>query len=80
MDDGGDRSAVLVVLPAAEHASPSSLDRLAHEYGLKDELDKAWAAQPLALVGRCWCSKIPAASRSTCCSAPPWRWPELPWL
>ena|SRR6476661_2435286 len=45
MDDDGDRSAVLVVLPAAEHPSPSSLDRLAHEYGLTDELDKAWAAQ-----------------------------------
>jgi DNA-binding transcriptional LysR family regulator len=25
------------------HPSPSSLDRLTHEYGLKDELDKAWA-------------------------------------
>jgi PAS domain S-box-containing protein len=48
--DDGDRSAVLVVLPAAEHPSPSSLDRLAHEYGLKDELDEAWAAQPLDLV------------------------------
>jgi hypothetical protein len=27
------------VLPATERPSPSSLDRLAHEYGLKDELD-----------------------------------------
>src|SRR5689334_18192542 len=50
VDDDGDRSAVLVVLPAAEHPSPSSLDRLAHEYGLKDELDEGWAAQPLDLV------------------------------
>jgi serine/threonine protein kinase len=48
--DDGDRSAVLVVLPAAERPSPSSLDRLAHEYGLKDELDEAWSAQPLDLV------------------------------
>ena len=48
--DDGHRSAVLVVMPAAEHPSPSSLDRLAHEYGLKDELDEAWAAQPLDLV------------------------------
>src|SRR5580704_14031089 len=46
----GDRSAVLVVLPAAEHPSPSSLDRLTHEYGLKDELDEAWAVRPLELV------------------------------
>src|SRR6476619_3554178 len=50
VDDDGDRSAVLVVLPATEHPSPSSLDRLTHEYGLKDELDEAWAARPLELV------------------------------
>jgi AAA ATPase domain/Protein kinase domain len=47
--DDGDRSAVLIVLPAAEHPSPSSLDRLTHEYGLKDELDGAWAVRPLEL-------------------------------
>ena len=34
----------------AEHPSPSSLDRLTHEYGLKDELDEAWAVRPLELV------------------------------
>jgi serine/threonine protein kinase len=45
-----DRDAVLAVLPAAEHPTPASLDRLAHEYGLKDELDGAWAARPLKLV------------------------------
>src|ERR1700730_14403264 len=49
-DDDGDRRAVLVVLPAADHPSPSNLDRLAHEYGLKIELGGAWAAQPLELV------------------------------
>jgi PAS domain S-box-containing protein len=48
--DDGNPSAVLVVLPAAEHPSRSSLDRLAHEYGLKDELDGAWAVRPLELV------------------------------
>jgi PAS domain S-box-containing protein len=46
----GDRSVVLVVLPAAEHPAPASLDRLAHEFGLKDELDGAWAVRPLELV------------------------------
>jgi len=46
----GDRDAVLAVLPAAEHPTPASLDRLAHEYGLKDELDGAWAVRPLELV------------------------------
>jgi serine/threonine protein kinase len=45
-----DRSPVLVVQPAAEHPSPSSHDRLTHEYGLKDELDGAWAVRPLDLV------------------------------
>src|SRR5215470_3687327 len=46
----GNRSAVLVVVPAAEHPSRSSLDRLAHEYALKDELDGTWAVQPLELT------------------------------
>src|SRR5882762_11020842 len=50
LGDDGNRNAVLVVLPAAEHPSPSSLDRLAHEYELKDELDGAWAVRPLDLV------------------------------
>src|ERR1700726_1168899 len=46
----GDQAAVLVVLPAAEHPTPVTLDRLAREYGLRDELDGAWAVRPLELV------------------------------
>jgi PAS domain S-box-containing protein len=46
----GDRQAVLAVLPAAEHPTPDSLNRLTHEYGLKDDLDGAWAVRPLELV------------------------------
>ena len=46
----GHRAAVLVVRPAAEHPTPDALDRFAHEYGLKDELDGAWAVRPLELV------------------------------
>src|ERR1700726_735935 len=46
----GDRAAVLVVLPAAEHPTPVTLDRLAREYGLRDELDAAWAVRPIELV------------------------------
>ena len=46
----GRQAAVLAVLPAAEHPTPATLDRLAHEYGLKDELDGAWAVRPLELV------------------------------
>ncbi|MEA2882819.1 MAG: hypothetical protein QOH32_2075, partial [Bradyrhizobium sp.] len=44
-----DRS-VLAVLPAAEHPTPATLDRLAHEYALKENLDAAWAVRPLELV------------------------------
>ncbi|MEA2780064.1 MAG: hypothetical protein QOK29_1608, partial [Rhodospirillaceae bacterium] len=46
----GHRNAVLVVLPAAEHPTPGSLNRLTHEHGLKEDLDSAWAARPLELV------------------------------
>src|SRR5467141_5062752 len=46
----GYRAAVLAVLPAAEHPTPATLDRLAREYGLKDELDGAWALRPLELL------------------------------
>ena len=50
LGDDGTRESVLIVLPAADRPSRSSLDRLTHEYGLKDELDEAWAARPLELV------------------------------
>jgi PAS domain S-box-containing protein len=49
-DGNGARRAVFVVALAAEHPSRSSLDRLVHEYELKDQLDAAWAAQPLELL------------------------------
>jgi len=50
--DGGDgrRVGVLIVDLAAELPTPSGLDRLAHEYALKDELSSAWSARPLELV------------------------------
>ena len=46
----GARSPVLVVRPASEHPAAATLDRLTHEYELRDELDESWAAQPLALI------------------------------
>jgi PAS domain S-box-containing protein len=49
-DADGKLSNVLIVMPAAEHPTPASLDRLAHEYALKDQLDGAWAVRPLALI------------------------------
>ena len=36
---------VLAVQPAAEDPTPATLDRLAHEYGLKEELDGAGAVR-----------------------------------
>ncbi|MBB5404449.1 trifunctional serine/threonine-protein kinase/ATP-binding protein/sensor histidine kinase [Paraburkholderia youngii] len=47
--DGGDET-LLIARPAVEQPSPASLDRLAHEFGLKDELDGAWAVRPRELV------------------------------
>jgi hypothetical protein len=41
---------ILLVTPVAEHPSPKTLDRLEHEYALRAELDRAWAARPLALT------------------------------
>ncbi|MGY3559493.1 PAS domain S-box-containing protein [Bradyrhizobium sp. USDA 4472] len=41
--------AVLAVLPKVKHASSGILDRLAHEFALKDQLDGGWALRPLGL-------------------------------
>ncbi len=46
----GERSAVLVVRPALERPATATLDRLTHEYELRDELDESWAVRPLALI------------------------------
>ena len=44
------RNSVLVILPASEQPTPATLDRLAHEYSFRDELDSAWAVRPLELT------------------------------
>src|ERR1700686_1923059 len=46
----GEGTALLAVLSASEHPAPAFVDRLAHEYELKDELDGRSAARPLAVV------------------------------
>ncbi|WP_246257755.1 trifunctional serine/threonine-protein kinase/ATP-binding protein/sensor histidine kinase [Pararobbsia alpina] len=46
----GRQIVVLAAQPTAEHPSSASLERLTHEYGLKNELENAWAARPLELV------------------------------
>ena len=47
---GGEREAVLLVLAASGEPTQASLDRLAHEYSFRDELDSTWAVRPLELV------------------------------
>jgi PAS domain S-box-containing protein len=49
-DFAGRHQAVLVVLPATEHPTLNDLNRLVHEFDLKDYLDDAWAVRPLELV------------------------------
>jgi PAS domain S-box-containing protein len=46
----GVQQALLAVLPVAEPPAPTTISRLAHEFGLKDHLDGAWAARPLELL------------------------------
>src|SRR5262245_44468782 len=41
---------VLLVVPVGEHPSPDSVNRLTHQYELRDDLDDAWAARPLELL------------------------------
>src|SRR5580692_7210140 len=55
LSDGakGDRYAFMAGSSAAEHPSPESINRLAHEHGLKDYIDGAWAVRPLELIRAC---------------------------
>jgi PAS domain S-box-containing protein len=39
-----------ILLVAADDTSPGCVERLEHEYALKDELDVGWAARPVALT------------------------------
>jgi serine/threonine protein kinase len=50
LDEDGSWSAVLVVVPVAAHPLRSSIEHLAHEHGLKEELDGAWAVRPLEIL------------------------------
>src|SRR6185369_5906123 len=47
-DSAGDRHAF--VISGAGHSAHESINRLAHEYELKDHLDAAWALRPTELV------------------------------
>jgi PAS domain S-box-containing protein len=46
----GDASQILVLSPVAEHPTPESLRRLEHECSLREVLDPAWSARPIAVA------------------------------
>src|ERR1700758_3198201 len=50
--DDGELPTILLVAPVSEQPVPAILERLEHEYSLRDELDSDWAARPLTLVRR----------------------------
>src|SRR5215468_7115984 len=43
-------SSILLIRPVSEHPSPSTLERLGHEFSLAGELQSAWAARPVSLT------------------------------
>jgi PAS domain S-box-containing protein len=49
-DADSNRNTFLLVRPADDQPTSESLNRLTHEYGLKDDLDNAWSARPVALT------------------------------
>ena len=49
-DAEGGRHAFIPVISGAEHPTLESINRLTHEYELKDYLDPSWALRPVDLV------------------------------
>ena len=50
VEDNGVARGVLAVRLISEEPLLASINRLVHEYELKDDLDSAWAARPLGLI------------------------------
>ncbi|WP_246257257.1 trifunctional serine/threonine-protein kinase/ATP-binding protein/sensor histidine kinase [Pararobbsia alpina] len=50
VNSDGTQTSVLAAWSTGEPPTAASLDRLSHEYGLKEQLDSAWAVRPLELV------------------------------
>lgn len=77
LDADGRRRAVLTVRLAAEHPLTGSVDRLAHEFALKEELESAWPCVLWISGGTAaalsWYRRTPHASRSIGCSERQWR-------
>jgi PAS domain S-box-containing protein len=45
------RNPILTLSLASDHSSPATLERLSHEYAIRADLDRQWAAIPVALSG-----------------------------
>src|SRR5262245_3944133 len=45
-----DSHSVLMLVPVAEPPPPRALERLRHEYSLREQLESAWAAKPRMLA------------------------------
>ena len=41
---------ILVVSPVIERPAPATIEKIEHEFSLKDELDPAWAIRPIAIT------------------------------
>ena len=48
----GEKHAFVPIPAAAEHPTPESVNRLAHEHELRSHLDSTWALRPLELGAR----------------------------
>ena len=69
-------SQILVLSPAAEYPPSETLERLEHEYSLREELDLAWAARPIETARYRHSTVLvlddPGACLSINCSASHW--------
>ncbi len=50
--DDAELPTILSIAPVSEHPVAAILERLEHQYSLREELDSDWAARPLTLVRR----------------------------
>ena len=66
LDADGRRTTALIAVLATEHPASLTLDRLAHEYALKDELDAEWGHCHVN-VGRTSASQKGRHARLTLC-------------
>jgi len=56
--DEGELPTILLVAPVPEHPVPAILERLEHEYSLRDELDPEWSVRSIGLT-RHWDRLVP---------------------